>query len=726
MENRYTKIFFLIATAITLSIQLRSQQSLFIRTEKSGLVPDKFDSAVTAKSNVLINIPLLTSPNNILLTVLLPDTTQITIRRRRVETDKNQLLSWYGEINDQRGSLVTFSIRNNILAGTIRNNKGIVYRIIYKGDSVYRVFKIDPSLIPPELPMGFPPPPDDTSQFEEPYCTDSPEIIDLMVVYTDEVLRTAGTLGFNRDALEMQIIDWVNNANISYMNSGITHRLHCVHMQEIPYVEINDHTSETLNKLTTSGDGFLDDAHSLRDIHVADIVILLVNQSFASGLSNVLTNVSGASANRAFGVVRWDLSASATFSFSHEIGHLMGARHDCATAVAETNAELPDPNLPYVFAHGYYGSTWSTMMAIRDGIRRRDPVWSNPNLSHLGETMGSSDPACGANNARTLNTTASIVSKFRCSSPLISNVWMRDTWDDTGLEPDPNTVGQLMCLSPYIWVRNERDVGYVHQHDHQNPVSGAPNFIYVKLHNGGPTITGNLEVYIANASTMLRWPVDWTQIATRSITLNNLTTSIIEFEWTAGPVTGHYCMMARWVASTDPMTFPETDDINQNTRQNNNIIWRNMNIVDLSIAGLITVVFEIERKTENPMLLEFSDSALFPHEPFYKKGRVIITLDSLTFNAWKKGGSISSGLKRDGKRFLLTSPNASMANIMLSPKYKGKIKIEFKKKKETEKDKYFFVVAQYEQNLIKKANEKKANRKFAGAVGYEIYTYEKK
>src|SRR6185436_6482792 len=100
------------------------------------------------------------------------------------------------------------------------------------------------------------------------------------------------------------------------------------------------------------------------------------------------------------------------------------------------------------------------------------------------------------------------VANFRCTSPGADNVWAKDTWNDTGAEPDPATAGEAMWKSPYIWVRRTQDATLTKQHQHENPVNGVQNFVYVKLHNGGGDTSGNLNLYFAQASAGLSWPAD--------------------------------------------------------------------------------------------------------------------------------------------------------------------------------------------------------------------------
>ena len=71
-----------------------------------------------------------------------------------------------------------------------------------------------------------------------------------------------------------------------------------------------------------------------------------------------------------------------------------------------------------------------------------------------------------------------------------------------------------MWKSPYIWIRHSPDAdgGWEHQHEHQNPISGRPDWAYVKMHNGGLKATGVLELRMAKASTGLAWPSSWTWV----------------------------------------------------------------------------------------------------------------------------------------------------------------------------------------------------------------------
>jgi len=164
------------------------------------------------------------------------------------------------------------------------------------------------------------------------------------------------------------------------------------------------------------------------------------------------------------------------------------------------------------------------------------------------------------------------------------NVWMRDTWNDFGEEPYMPAPNEVPYQSPNIWVRNAQD-GLANPYDHQNPdFSASSNYGYVKLHNtGAAPETGTIELYYANATMgNLSNPNDWTPIGSiGNVSIGAHSDHIQEFPWTTLPGTGHYCLLARWVpgtGSTPALTLP--NGIGGTTYNDNDIVWRNLNIID--------------------------------------------------------------------------------------------------------------------------------------------------
>lgn len=101
--------------------------------------------------------------------------------------------------------------------------------------------------------------------------------------------------------------------------------------------------------------------------------------------------------------------------------------------------------------------------------------------------------------------------------------YIRDDVNDTGVEPNPSS--SVMYLSPDIGVSNGPLQGWTpypypsasppawavtlpsDDPDYRSPLSGQPNYIYVRVRNNGATTSGteHLFVYWASASTGLSW-----------------------------------------------------------------------------------------------------------------------------------------------------------------------------------------------------------------------------
>ena len=90
-------------------------------------------------------------------------------------------------------------------------------------------------------------------------------------------------------------------------------------------------------------------------------------------------------------------------SIAHEIGHILGVRHD---------RFMDESNVPFAYGHGYVnGTKWRDIMSYKEGCGGcpRIPHWSNPRIMYKGEPTGT--PA--ADSARVILELAERVSKFR-------------------------------------------------------------------------------------------------------------------------------------------------------------------------------------------------------------------------------------------------------------------------------------------------------------------------
>jgi hypothetical protein len=190
----------------------------------------------------------------------------------------------------------------------------------------------------------------------------------------------------------------IEEANQSFRNSGIGNvQLELAYTYQTPYVESGTHF-EHVFRFADKDDGYMDEVHALRDQYKADVGVLIVDDANGCGLAAEVF----ARPERAFAVVHHECAAN-MYSLGHEIGHLIGARHDEA---------LDDSVMPFSFGHGYvHGKEWRTMMSYKDSCDgcMRLPIWSNPDVHVHGEPAGDEK----SDNARVISENAARVAAFR-------------------------------------------------------------------------------------------------------------------------------------------------------------------------------------------------------------------------------------------------------------------------------------------------------------------------
>ncbi len=152
-----------------------------------------------------------------------------------------------------------------------------------------------------------------------------------MVLWTP---AARNAVGGTTDAIQSLVLAAVANANLAYANSGVHAQLRLVYSGEVNYTETPSNISGDLDALSTSGDGKIDQAQSLRAQYGADVVTLIGNGYAANGscgIGYIMSTVSTSFAPYAYTVV--DQSCAAGYlSYAHEVGHNEGLQHDPANA----------------------------------------------------------------------------------------------------------------------------------------------------------------------------------------------------------------------------------------------------------------------------------------------------------------------------------------------------------------------------------------------------------
>lgn len=331
-----------------------------------------------------------------------------------------------GVVPDRPGSVVTLAITGEALVGSLFIPGLGVFQIQHAGNGWQQVAGVNGSSLPPCATRGRSHRVEVGNSVVEPVFqaasaggSVSNVVIDLLVVYTKAAREGAGgTNGI------LALIDAaVAEANQAFENSEVRAELRLVHRAEVNYRETGS-ISEDLDHLEDPDeDSPLMRVHELRGEHRADLVCMITETTGGPyGLANQMHELETEFGEKAFSIVQRQFAISYQ-ALAHEIGHNMGCQHDRATSPAGGIYE--DSH-----AHRFEvdGVLYHTVMAYQPGLPI--PYFSNPNVSFLGVPTGVEEPATNsANNARTLNRSASTVARF-------------DSVIRTGLPP------QVRLLSP--------------------------------------------------------------------------------------------------------------------------------------------------------------------------------------------------------------------------------------------------------------------------------------
>ena len=275
------------------------------------------------------------------------------------------------------------------------------------------ISSIDP---PPSPILALPPSP----QADELPTEDGSEVR-VLVVYTPALLTRQGGLAGMRALIDLMI----QSANQAFEDSGINPRLVLAHSALLDYVA--ETSSTDLHRLRRNDDGYMDEVHALRNEYAADLVHLLTesNTGPAGSAVRILGESLTYAEDKAFAVT----ATAHEETFTHEIGHNFGLKHDRYSATY-----VDDAIYPYAFGYtnnkafepdASIASRWRTIMAYADRCRDagfgcgRLFRFSNPDQTHLGDRLGvpADDPTTGpdgpADARLTINNSVRWVGSFR-------------------------------------------------------------------------------------------------------------------------------------------------------------------------------------------------------------------------------------------------------------------------------------------------------------------------
>ena len=339
---------------------------------------------------------------------LFPDVTATAMIEHTENLAPDRVVVW-GQLAGVAGSEFIMAREGQVFAATIFIPAQGQFEIRYLGDGRHVVREVDPEKLPQcgteaHLPQAADPEEGAAGGTADVTTAsdDGVTVLDIMVAYTAQARTAAGgTAGINT------VIDLaVAQANLSYQNSQINARLNLVYRGEVAYTESGSMNTD-LSRVTSTSDDFMDEVHELRNTYGADLVSLFTSTGEAgyAGIAWVMCSAGPSFHRNAFSVVRQQYATSHTFA--HEVGHNLGCSHDRANGGCGAHS--------YSYGHRFTasnGNQYRTVMSYAPG--QRISYFSNPDVTYLGTPTGV--PGTGsdsADNARTINITASIVAAFR-------------------------------------------------------------------------------------------------------------------------------------------------------------------------------------------------------------------------------------------------------------------------------------------------------------------------
>jgi hypothetical protein len=301
---------------------------------------------------------------------------------------------------------------------------------------------------------------------------------------------------------------------------------------------------------------------------------------------------------------------------------------------------------------------------------------------------------------------------------------IKDSREDVGAEPNNNT--PIMWVSNDILVRNQNDGKLIPVH--QNPTYDGihPNYVYVRVTNMGcETSSGKDTVSInwAKANTSLQYPEYCDcSIVQNGVVFGGLVGSgtipvlkpgqeaLVEIPWNVPnpqdyasitPEPWHFCLMAKINSVDDPLTSPMTPNPNIMVRNNNNLAWKNITIVDVSDDGGIiggAVAVANPKNASRNYYLELVKENVETGQAIYEAAEVGLTMDNIILNAWQRGGSTASNITdtpNENKK-IAKENNVILDNINLNANEMGTVYLSFNflTQKATDKEKYRYHVIQ--------------------------------
>jgi serine protease len=295
---------------------------------------------------------------------------------------------------------------------------------------------------------------------------------------------------------------------------------------------------------------------------------------------------------------------------------------------------------------------------------------------------------------------------------LVPDIYLRDSVADTGTIPSAGAIS----VSPDVIVTTA-PVG--------NPMAsfgegsgtenvdtlgsqveaGQDNFIYVRMHNrgNGGANGATATVYWSEVATLVT-PGMWTLIGSSTpVNVPQGDTLVVTdpITWSGAdiPGTGHYCFVATvsQLQDLEPPVPGPTDwaGFQAYIRNNNNVTWRNFNVVDVlpdPSADPVAAMFVIAGAPDRARIFDFEVRQQLPEGM-----RIWLELPLALYSPFRRAGVIKAAFSEDEQRVRVLLPSVrslSIRKVQLGPAARHECRFLFPGAKELEHGLYRVAIRQ--------------------------------
>ncbi|SEL73176.1 Metallo-peptidase family M12B Reprolysin-like [Roseateles sp. YR242] len=351
-----------------------------------------------------------------IVAIQMPDGMRLSLRRTKEEHHTDGSITWFGDIDAGGKAVVT--VQGTQIYGSLQTPS---HRYIIRSlsDSLHAFIEINPSGFQPEHPPSAPAGAESASEggmsttanlvhgstATRATSSNAPSTLNVFIAFTPNAERYVGNIQAASQTA-------VGSLNDSFLYSNINLRARLVGITSTPK---NYGNSVKARDAAMRSNAII----KARNESEADIVIIVDTIETDCGVSKQIL----ATPETAFASIAADCFVG-NYSLAHEIGHLLGARHDVA--------HDPTPT-PFRYGHGYQlheratGDCYHDIMAYPQACAgdSRVNAWSDPKrvAFSYGSPAGRVDVHFGneqSNTVLVLNSTGHQAAKFR-STKLSSN-----------------------------------------------------------------------------------------------------------------------------------------------------------------------------------------------------------------------------------------------------------------------------------------------------------------